>query len=346
MDSYYGCATATLSVAPSISSCNTYLRHYYHGKVNGQCQGNTHPFISTPYCVLAAPVTREVLDDVARWSIPGPLLPPPPVRQTTGCSRTFCAQSSSISLSTVTAASPPPHLPTTTTPPQAARPPLMKAFSSDSFDQLSSSVSNIQRDQAATLVPPSASELFEHLQPQLGEGLLLLISEYCGDGTLEELIRRGGLSVGRPSASGSGASSLHSRRSNLVVVWDALLVLGQVAVAMSFLHEQGLPHGCLRASNVYLKHICGQDGAASEQSVFLTDVGLTTLMAMAGAVSDEPGAAGPLTARRAATATAAAAAAISNDVYDYGRLVYEVVFPGCSYSGGGLPPGRPQGRGV
>ena len=227
VDSYYGRATATLSVASSISSCTAYLRQYH---ANRQRRRVTHPFISTPYCVLAAPVTRESLDNMARWSSHGPTDPPSSLaRQSTSCSRTFSGQPSSASSisTTATPLSPcPPPAPST----QATSPPFMRAFSSDSFDDLSSSSSNAKHDQAATLPPPSASELFEYLQPQPGEGLLLLISDYCGDGTLEELISRGGLRVAGPSAAGAARASslLLSSSSNLLVVWESLLLLGQV----------------------------------------------------------------------------------------------------------------------
>ena len=120
-----------------------------------------------------------------------------------------------------------------------------------------------------------------------------------------------------------------------------------MAVALSLLHEAGLPHGCLRASNVYIKRCCNQLGFASDRYVFLTDVGLTT---MTTTISSGPGnaasgastcACGPPAAVGATSAAAAdAAGGQVVDVYDYGRLMYEVVFPGRSYGGGGLPTGR------
>ena len=348
MDSSYGCATATLSVAPSISSCNTYLRHYYYA--NGQRQGLTHPFISTPYRILAAPITREALEDVARWSNPGPPDPSPARPERSGqselASQTYCTQSSSSSF---TPSTPPPTRP----PPLPSYQATSLPFSADSFDRLNSnSASNdgLYPHDQLTISPPSASELFEHLQPQPGEGLLLLISEYCGDGTLKELICRGGLCVGGSTAdSAAGVSSLVlSSSSNLTVMWEALLLLGQVAVAMNLLHEQGLPHGCLRCNNVNIKRCCNPNGSASDRSVFLTDIGLTTLTTPAAGPDGDDGG-GPLAVRMAtatatstatATATAAVAASLTNDVYDYGRLMYEVVFPGCSYSGESLPTGK------
>ena len=236
VDSYYGCVTATLSVAPSVSSCNTYLHQYHYAS-----QGLTHPFISTPYHILAAPVTREALEDVERWSNPGPQDPDPPplpARQSRPgsrselASRTICVAPSSSSSSSFST-------PTTTPPPHSPRPLLAKtslAFSTDSFDRPNSSVTSnngaglYQQHVQVAMPPPSAFELLEHLQPQPGEGLLLLISEYCGDGTLEELISRGGLRVAGPSAAGAARASslLLSSSSNLLVVWESLLLLGQV----------------------------------------------------------------------------------------------------------------------
>ena len=199
------------------------------------------------------------------------------------------------------------------------------------------------------------ADMMRLLAPLQGQVLVLLLQVVGSKEqvTLERLMRRGGLYC-------------RGSKPDLVMVWEALQMVGMVATALAHLHQQGITHGCLRCSNVLIRPRVDNKGyrfwAAS-----LTDIGLSTLachpsdgpplplasladpvFATQSSRSDhiQPAASSSLYPSRSSPHGPGgpqplhSSASLARDVYDFGQLFRRVLFPGSWYCGVGLPPAQ------